>query len=348
MHSGRADSPSTRRSPALAAEFEYWHAQRAEPLPSLPASNPEGRNLIGGTRTLRLHLTAEETTALIKHAPRVFRCEINDLLLTALAQAFCRWSGAPKLRVELESHGRADLFEDVDLSRTVGWFTSSQIVILEPVPGDLDGSVRNTRDAPARGAQRRPRLWRDEVSRRARRRARAASRAAGLLQLPRSVRCARRRPALAPPRRGAAWRRAQPGRARGGVVWRGRCGSRGTDAARPSIQRRTARTAQSQPDCSMTMPALDSRATPRPAPAGAALLAPDAVADGHRKPATARALQSRGAGSDARPPALPRQDRRRLGRGRARAGMQVAWPAGNHRRPAGEHTFLVLRTAGLQ
>src|SRR6185503_20884979 len=41
------------------------------------------------------------------------------------------WNNTPVLRVDLEGHGREDLFEDVDLSRTVGWFTTLFPVMLD-------------------------------------------------------------------------------------------------------------------------------------------------------------------------------------------------------------------------
>ncbi len=44
--------------------------------------------------------------------------------MTALIKAFGRWTGQRTLLVDLEGHGREDLFGDVDLSRTVGWFTT--------------------------------------------------------------------------------------------------------------------------------------------------------------------------------------------------------------------------------
>ena len=53
-----------------------------------------------------------------------FGVQINDVLLTATARAFHRWNGSSTLLVDMEGHGREPLFQDVDLSRTVGWFTS--------------------------------------------------------------------------------------------------------------------------------------------------------------------------------------------------------------------------------
>jgi non-ribosomal peptide synthase protein (TIGR01720 family) len=75
------------------------------------------------------------TTALLQEVPAVYRTQINDVLLTALALACARWSGRRRLLVDLEGHGREELFDDVDLSRTVGWFATLYPVLLE-VPDD--------------------------------------------------------------------------------------------------------------------------------------------------------------------------------------------------------------------
>jgi non-ribosomal peptide synthase protein (TIGR01720 family) len=76
-------------------------------------------------------LDEEETRALLQDVPAAYGTEINDVLLTALAQSLERWTGAPELLVDLEGHGREDLFDDVDLSRTVGWFTTIYPVRLD-------------------------------------------------------------------------------------------------------------------------------------------------------------------------------------------------------------------------
>jgi non-ribosomal peptide synthase protein (TIGR01720 family) len=69
-------------------------------------------------------LSAEQTRALLQEVPPVYHTQINDVLLTALVQSFGQWTGERALLVDLEGHGREELFEGVDLSRTVGWFTS--------------------------------------------------------------------------------------------------------------------------------------------------------------------------------------------------------------------------------
>ena len=43
--------------------------------------------------------------------------------------------------IDLEGHGREEIFADVDLSRTVGWFTSLYPVRLDPGALDIDGGA---------------------------------------------------------------------------------------------------------------------------------------------------------------------------------------------------------------
>src|SRR6185369_9371151 len=74
-------------------------------------------NTEGSSRTFTVSLSPDDTNALLQHVPRIYHTRIDDVLLTALTRAF----GDDELLVELEKHGREELFEEVDLSRTVGW-----------------------------------------------------------------------------------------------------------------------------------------------------------------------------------------------------------------------------------
>ena len=49
----------------------------------------------------------------------------NTVLVTALLRVLKRESGLERMLLELERHGREDIFPDVDISRTTGWFTSA-------------------------------------------------------------------------------------------------------------------------------------------------------------------------------------------------------------------------------
>ncbi|SFO82533.1 non-ribosomal peptide synthase domain TIGR01720/amino acid adenylation domain-containing protein [Ectopseudomonas composti] len=111
-------------SPELGAEQDYWRAQLEAQAPSLPGARTDASLAERHARTLRLELDEGETRALLQQAPAAYRTQVNDLLLTALARALCAWSGQGSAAVLLEGHGRETLFDDIDLSRTLGWFTS--------------------------------------------------------------------------------------------------------------------------------------------------------------------------------------------------------------------------------
>ena len=57
------------------------------------------------------------------------------MLLAALGQALTAWTGRDSALIALEGHGREDVIQDADLSRTVGWFTTEFPVALHLPPG---------------------------------------------------------------------------------------------------------------------------------------------------------------------------------------------------------------------
>ena len=134
-------------------DANYWLDAKRQRVPSLPRDK-SGPNTVATAQTVTVKLTPEETHVLIHKVPAAYRTQINDALLTAVAQAFRRWSGERHLLVDLEGHGREDLMVELNLSRTVGWFTEIYPVLLE-VPegaGDALKSVKEQlRAVPQRG-----------------------------------------------------------------------------------------------------------------------------------------------------------------------------------------------------
>jgi len=109
-------------------QANFW--LQLPPPPQLYADNPAGENIEALAQSVVSELDEASTQALLQDVPPVYRTEINDVLLTALAQAIWRWQGVAAW-VGLEGHGRADIFPDVDISRTVGWFTTLYPVLLD-------------------------------------------------------------------------------------------------------------------------------------------------------------------------------------------------------------------------
>jgi amino acid adenylation domain-containing protein/non-ribosomal peptide synthase protein (TIGR01720 family) len=119
---------------SLDDELDYWAGTSdAGELPLDPATGAAG----AATQSVSLQLSVEDTDALLRCAPTAYRTRINDVLLSALTWALCRWAGRHQVAIDLEGHGREEIVEGVDLSRTVGWFTTMFPVVLT-VPEGLE------------------------------------------------------------------------------------------------------------------------------------------------------------------------------------------------------------------
>ncbi|MEV4439885.1 amino acid adenylation domain-containing protein [Streptomyces sp. NPDC049577] len=128
------------QNPGRAAELDLWTGMLQGPDPLLGADRLNAaRDTRATARHLSVTLPPEVTGALLTDLPEKFQTQINDVLLTGFALAAARWrerhgwttggtgstdgTGSSVL-VDMETHGRQEIAEDVDLSRTVGWFTA--------------------------------------------------------------------------------------------------------------------------------------------------------------------------------------------------------------------------------
>ncbi|MBW3656228.1 MAG: AMP-binding protein, partial [Gemmatimonadetes bacterium] len=127
-------------SDTLRAQASHWLAQGTDGVAPLPVDGA-GERTMASARTVQVALEEEETRALLQDVPAAYRTQINDVLLCALAEAVSGWAGGTRVRLALEGHGReAEVGEGIDLTRSVGWFTSLYPVVLDiagaATPGD--------------------------------------------------------------------------------------------------------------------------------------------------------------------------------------------------------------------
>jgi non-ribosomal peptide synthase protein (TIGR01720 family) len=122
-------------TPDLMAELGYWRGLPWTAVQPMPGGAGEADNgdagLAGDERTAVMTLSPEDTQALLHEVPRPYGTQIQEALLSALARAVRAWSGAEVALVDVEGHGREEIFPDVDLTRTVGWFTSVVPAVLD-------------------------------------------------------------------------------------------------------------------------------------------------------------------------------------------------------------------------
>lgn len=117
------------QSPDDQIDIQDWLPAPAPPV-DIPLDMPEGENTEGSTQTISIILEQSETERLFQQVLATRRVRINDVLVTALADALAKWVPVDSLQVDLEGHGRDLPLKGADLTRTVGWFTSLFPVIL--------------------------------------------------------------------------------------------------------------------------------------------------------------------------------------------------------------------------
>jgi amino acid adenylation domain-containing protein/non-ribosomal peptide synthase protein (TIGR01720 family) len=127
-------------SEALLKEKVYWQEMESQTIPMTKRDYNETDNYIKDAITGTFRLSKNDTDLLLSKANEAYGTEVNDLLLTGLGLAFRKTFGHRRLVVALEGHGREAILENVDISRTVGWFTT-----IYPVSFDISYENRLAR-----------------------------------------------------------------------------------------------------------------------------------------------------------------------------------------------------------
>ncbi|AVZ29697.1 linear gramicidin synthase subunit B [Nodularia spumigena UHCC 0039] len=122
------------KSEKIEAELTTW--LELLPQESLPYQLPQlvkekEYNTVASEAEIQVTLDSSQTRALLEAVPKAYQTEINDVLLTALALTLRQWTKQSSLLIDLEAHGREDLFTNTNITRTVGWFTTIFPVFLE-------------------------------------------------------------------------------------------------------------------------------------------------------------------------------------------------------------------------
>ncbi|HEX2294884.1 MAG TPA: condensation domain-containing protein, partial [Actinomycetota bacterium] len=125
------------RSPLLLRELDYWMTVAPPHLEPLPVDRESGPNDVASAVTVHRPAGTDLTSALLHEAPAALGTQIMDVFMTALAGAVQEWKGSRGLLVNVEGHGRDEVFEGANLFATVGWFTTLYpfYVELDPAEG---------------------------------------------------------------------------------------------------------------------------------------------------------------------------------------------------------------------
>jgi non-ribosomal peptide synthase protein (TIGR01720 family) len=136
------------QTPAVAAHAPYWLAQASQRVPLLPIDDPRGANTMRLADAVSMTLSADDTRRLRQRLPAL-HASMHEMLLAALALALAEWTRETRFRLDIEGHGREDMVTGIDVSSTVGWFTTVYPLVI---------------DLPSRANSRSLATWRDVLA----------------------------------------------------------------------------------------------------------------------------------------------------------------------------------------
>ncbi|KZD09516.1 hybrid non-ribosomal peptide synthetase/type I polyketide synthase [Oceanibaculum pacificum] len=122
-------------------DLPYWIGLLGHPADRLLPQAGDAPGMEHDVAATRLTLKRHVTAGVLRAAPAAFGVRPDTVILAALLLALHR-RGGRRLRIDLERNGRVGPFEDLDLSRTVGWFTAVLPLLLEAETDDPTALLR--------------------------------------------------------------------------------------------------------------------------------------------------------------------------------------------------------------
>ncbi|XAK55835.1 amino acid adenylation domain-containing protein [Bacillus inaquosorum] len=132
-------------SQQLIKQLKYWRETEEYQTDALPFDQIDGPIANERKRsTISFTLNDKETAALLKDANSAYNTDTQDLLLASVILALRHWTNQSAFKLSLESHGREDVLDGIDVSRTVGWFTAIYPLLIKlnaDLPDSEEGMV---------------------------------------------------------------------------------------------------------------------------------------------------------------------------------------------------------------
>lgn len=133
----------------VAKQQAFWQPRIDAQVKRLPCD--QGKHPVAGleSQVQRRQCVFDQalTQAFLQDSYVVYRTNPGELLLAALALTLHEWSGQTHLRIDTEGHGREALYDGLDVSRTVGWFTAFYPLIIDFDPKQLRSVIVAVKEA---------------------------------------------------------------------------------------------------------------------------------------------------------------------------------------------------------
>ncbi|WP_343780302.1 amino acid adenylation domain-containing protein [Virgibacillus salarius] len=130
-------------------ELPYWNKMEQQHIKPLPTDFEfqEFENKQKNAREVHVELNQSYTEDLLKRSNQAYNTEINDLLLAALTRTIYQWTNEKNILINLEGHGR-DAFEgNININRTIGWFTAQYPLLLKMEDKSTSSLIKHTKES---------------------------------------------------------------------------------------------------------------------------------------------------------------------------------------------------------
>jgi amino acid adenylation domain-containing protein/non-ribosomal peptide synthase protein (TIGR01720 family) len=127
-------------------EQKYWISFQEKVTKLLDNQPDETKYPRSTSQSIIVEFDKTQTELFAKNIHHAYNTDANDILLTALTMAFNGWINQENILINLEGHGREELFPEININRTVGWFTALYPVMLSKIPGDISQQIKNTKE----------------------------------------------------------------------------------------------------------------------------------------------------------------------------------------------------------
>ncbi|MBD1379486.1 non-ribosomal peptide synthetase [Metabacillus arenae] len=106
-------------------ELDYW--QKISRIEANIPTDKEMADLVNTEESLKkmtVSFSKEETASLLNRVNRTMDAKIQEILIAALVLVIKKWSNNHHIKIDIEGHGREEVRKGLNLSRTIGWFTT--------------------------------------------------------------------------------------------------------------------------------------------------------------------------------------------------------------------------------
>ncbi|MEM9275673.1 MAG: amino acid adenylation domain-containing protein [Cyanobacteria bacterium P01_F01_bin.143] len=126
----------------VTSELDYWLQQKNQ----CDGEQLFEQTTVAESKAIAITLDSQKTQQLLREVPEAYQTQINDILLTALSQTWQELYNRDRLLIELEGHGREDIIDNLDISRTVGWFTSIYPLVLSLDANNIEQNIKSIKE----------------------------------------------------------------------------------------------------------------------------------------------------------------------------------------------------------